>query len=166
MSDQRLSSSLPLPPQPTEVELTWIAGKIEHRIVFGHSIADRTTDPQHRTLSFPPGTIFAVMRWASSGYGLTVVRLEILRALKPGERGTRVPFVRSAVEILMRASGWGDVQRVIQTIDAVQAAKIDPADAAPDYWLHVGNRLAAGERPSPYTRARHLAWVLRRRLSL
>ncbi len=166
MSDPKSPSSLPLPPQPTDVELTWIAGKIEHRIVFGHNIAERTTDPQHRTLSFAPGTIFAVMRWASSDYGLTVVRLEILRAPKPGERGTRVPFVRSAVEILMRASGWADVQRTIQIIDAVRAAKVDPADAAPDYWLHVGNRLAAGERPRPYTRARHLAWLLRRKLSL
>jgi hypothetical protein len=165
MSDLRLPSSLPSSPQPIEVDLTWIAGKIEHRIVFGRSFAERTTDPQHRTISFAPGNIFGVMRWASSDYGLTAVRLEILRAPKPSERGTRVPFVHPAVEILLRASGWADVQRAIRIIDAVQAAKIDPADAAPDYWLHVGNRLAAAERPRPYTRARHLVWLLRRRLS-
>jgi hypothetical protein len=166
MSDPKSSSSLPPKPQPTEVDLTWIAGKIEHRIVFGRSIAERITDPQHRTVSFAPGTIFGVMRWASSDYGLTVVRLEVLRAPKPGERATRVPFVHPTVEILMRVSGWADVQRAVQIIDAVQATKIDPADTAPDYWLHVGNRLAAGERPRPYTRARHMAWLLRRRLSL
>ena len=45
MSDPRSSSSLPPQPQPTEVDLTWIAGKIEHRIVFGRSIAERITDP-------------------------------------------------------------------------------------------------------------------------
>ena len=165
MSDLGSPSNLPTPPQPTEVDLTWIPGRIEHRIVFGRSIAERTADPLHRRLTFAPGSTFAVLRWATSDLGLSVVRLEILRALKPGEQGTKVPFVYPAVEILLRASGWADVQRAIRTIDAVQAAKIDPADAAPDYWLHVGNRLAAAELPRPYTQARHLAWQLRRRIA-
>ena len=91
MSDPTPSSSLPPRPQPTEVELTWIAGKIEHRIVFGRTIAERVTDPQHRTVSFAPGTIFGVMRWASSDYGLTVVRLEVLRAPRPGEAQPAFP---------------------------------------------------------------------------
>ena len=102
------------------------------------------------------------MRWASSDYGLTVVRLEVLRAPKPGERATRVPFVHPAVEILMRVSGWADVQRAVRIIDAVQATKVDPADAAPDYRLHVGNRLQP-QSSRPYTRARNMAWLLRRR---
>ena len=34
---------------------------------------------------------------------------------------------------------------MLQLIDAVEALDIDPADAAPDYWHHVHNRLV-GQR--------------------
>ena len=40
----------------------------------------------------------------------------------------------------------------------------DPADACPDHWRHVQNRLASGDAPRPYTRERHRAWLLRRRI--
>lgn len=152
-------------PQTTviEVDLTWITGKIEHRIIFGQSLSERSPDPLHKTVLFAPDKIFAVMRWASSDYGLTVVRLDILRGPRPGE-GTILPFVRPAVEILLRVAGWSDVQRVIQIIDAIRALGIDPADAAPDYWAHVGNRLAANQAPRAYTRGCHLVWKLRRRI--
>jgi len=65
------------------------------------------------------------MRWASSDVGLTVVRLEILRAAKPGGSATKIPFVRPAVDILLRISGWADVQRVVHIIDAIKAGGID-----------------------------------------
>jgi hypothetical protein len=46
-------------------------------------------------------------------------------------------------------------------IDAVEAAGVDPADAAPDLWRHVHNRLTAGEPFHPYTLARHKVWLMR-----
>ena len=166
MRDLRLISSLPPEPQSTDVELTWIAGRIEHRVVFGRPVRERTLDDQHRILSFAPGCIFAVVRWARNDYGTVFSRIEVLRAVRPGEAHTRIPFVRPGADILLRASGWADVERVLRIIESVCAARIDPTDAAPDYWVHVSNRFAGGQRPRPYTRARHLAWLLRRRLSL
>ena len=67
-------------------------------------------------------------------------------------------------EILLRLSGWPKVERVLQAIDAVEQLGIDPADACPDHWRHVQNRLASGDAPRPYTRERHCAWLLRRRI--
>jgi hypothetical protein len=161
------SDSMPIGHQPAvvEVDLTWVAGRIEHRIFFGHSVGERVTELHRKTVLFAAGSVFAVLRWAASDLGLTVVRLEILRASKHARGGTRVPFVRPEVDILLRASGWSDVQRVIKLIDAIQESGIDPTEVAPDYWLHVGNRLAAGEQPRGYTRARHLVWQLRRRIA-
>ena len=148
-----------------EVDLTWIAGRMEHRIVFGRSLGERVIEPHRRTVTFAPASIFAVMRWAASDLGLTVARLEILRGTATPSGGTHVPFVRPAVDLLMRVSGWPDVQRVIKLIEAIQAGGIDPTDVAPEYWLHVANRLAAGEQPRDYTRGRHMAWQLRRRIA-
>src|SRR3546814_16257929 len=58
-------------------------------------------------------------------------------------------------EVLLRVDGWPNVQRVFEAIDTVDALGIDPADAAPDHWRHVHNRLAANENPRPYTLERH-----------
>ena len=41
----------------------------------------------------------------------------------------------------------------------------DPADAAPEYWHHVHNRLSVNETPRPYTSSRHQAWLHRRRVT-
>jgi plasmid replication initiation protein len=46
---------------------------------------------------------------------------------------------------------------------AFESRDIDPFDVAPDHWRHVHNRLAARHEPRTYTRARHYAWLKRRR---
>jgi Protein of unknown function (DUF2840) len=57
------------------------------------------------------------------------------------------------------------VERALQLIDVVEALGVDPADAAPDYWHHVHNRLSVNETPRPYTRSRRQAWLHRRRVT-
>ena len=73
----------------------------------------------------------------------------------PASRYQTLPFVRPGGEILLRVDGWPKVERVLQAIDAVEALAIDPADAAPEYWRHLHNRLAAGHEPRAYTREQH-----------
>lgn len=149
----------------TQVELLWLQKRIENWIRFGHVAEEQIINRSRRVLSFAPGSIFAFARWASNDFGTIVSRIDILRAVAPGERYATVPNVRPGGDILLRLSGWPKVERVLQTIDAVEALGIDAADAAPDYWQHVHNRLSAGETPRTYTRARHQAWLVRRRIT-
>ena len=58
---------------------------------------------------------------------------------------------------LLRLSGWPKVEKVLHAIDGTEALGIDPADAAPDHWRHIHNRLSVGEQPRPYSRSRHQA---------
>jgi hypothetical protein len=74
--------------------------------------------------------------------------------------------VRPGGDVLLRLSGWPKVERVLQIVDAVEALGIDPAEAAPDYWYRVHNRLSVNEVPRVYTRARHQAWLHRRSIAL
>ena len=90
-------------------------------------------------------------------------RIDILRATIPGERYSTVPCVNPGGGSLLRLSGWPKVERVLQAIDAVEAAGVDPVEACPDHWRHVHNRLTAGQEPRPYLRERHAAWLKRRR---
>jgi hypothetical protein len=151
-------------PRLTTVELTWVEKKLEHWIRFGRSSQEQIIDRSQRIVSFNPGSIFSVVRWASNDFGTVVSRIDILRATAEGEAFTVVPFVRPGAEILLRIYGWSRVARVLEIIDRVEALDIDPIDAAPDYWGHVANRLMSGHEPRPYTRARHFVWRLRRRL--
>jgi hypothetical protein len=117
-------------------------------------------------LSFPPYNVFAFVRWASNDFGTVVSRVDIVRAVAPGEPYQTLPYVRPGGEILLRISGWPKVERVLQAIDAAEALGIDAADVAPDHWRYIANRLAAGEVLRPYTAEQHRAWLLRQRIGV
>ena len=152
-------------PLLTRVELTWLEGRIEHWIRFGRDIGETILDRRRRILSFSSGSIFAFVRLASNDFGTIVSRIDIVRAIDRGERYQTLPFVRPGGDILLRISGWPNVERVLKAIDAVEALGIDPADAAPDHWRHVHNRLIADYEPRPYSRDQHRARLLRRGLA-
>ncbi len=82
-----------------------------------------------------------------------------------GEPFQTLPFVRPGGDILLRLDNWSKVQRALAAIDAVEALGLDPADASPDHWRHVHNRLTAGQEPNAYTPERHAAWIGRRRIT-
>ena len=149
----------------THVELTWIEKRIENWIRFGRHVEEDVIDPQRRVVAFAPGSIFAFVRWASNDYGTVVSRIDILRAVVPGERYSTVPFVRPGGESLLRIAGWPKVEKVLQAIDTVEALGINPADVAPEHWRHIHNRLSVGEQPRPYTRSRHQAWLHRQKVA-
>jgi hypothetical protein len=161
---ERLSCLERLMSDLTEVELLWLEKRIENRIRFGRAVEEKVLDRRRRLLSFAPGCIFAFVRWTSSDFGTAISRIDILRAVAPGQRCSTVPYVKPGGEILLRLSGWSKVERALQLIDAVEALDINPADAAPDYWHHVHNRLSVNENPRAYTRGRHQAWLHRQRV--
>ena len=149
----------------THVELLWLEKRIENWIRFGRHAEEQILDKRRRILSFSPGSIFAFVRWTSNDFGTVISRIDIVRAVPSGQRCATVPYVRPGGDILLRLSGWPKVERVLQIVDAVEALDVDPADAAPDYWHHVHNRLSVNEQPRSYTRSRHQAWLHRRRIA-
>ena len=149
----------------THVELTWVEKQIEYWIRFGDHAQETILDRRRRVLSFRPDTIFAFVRWASNDFGTIISRIDIVRAVEPGEPYQTLPFVRPGGDILLKIESWPKVERVLQLIDAIEAMTLDAAAAAPDYWRHVHNRLTAGHEPRSYTRAQYQAWLKRRRIA-
>ncbi|MGY4197313.1 DUF2840 domain-containing protein [Bradyrhizobium sp. USDA 4520] len=152
------------PDDLTQVELIWIEKQIEHWIRFGREIREQILDRRRRIVFFRPGTIFALVRWTSNEHGTVLSRLDILRAVGRGEACQTIPTVTPGGDILLRADGWPKVERVLQLVDAIEAAGIDPAEVSPDHWRHVHNRTAAGEPPRGYTLQHHQAFLLRREI--
>jgi hypothetical protein len=157
-------SAIDVAPELTHVDLLWIRQRVENRIRFGRIDQQHVIDRHWRVVSFATGSVFAFVRWAANAYGTVMSRIDILRAVAPGGRYVTVPDVHPGGDSLLRTSGWPRVEKVLQTIEAVEALDIDPADVAPDYWRHVHNRLSVGARPQPYTQTRHHAWLLRTRV--
>jgi hypothetical protein len=154
------------PPLPvdglTRVELTWIEKKVEYWIRFGKEKEEQILDRRRRTLGFTANSIFALVRWASNDHGTVISRIDIVRAIAPGEHFQTLPFVRPGGDILLKMEGWPKVERVLQVIDAIEAIGIDPAEVSPHHWRHVHNRLTAGQEPRSYTVEQHRAILLRR----
>ncbi|RWO70215.1 MAG: DUF2840 domain-containing protein [Mesorhizobium sp.] len=149
---------------PTHVELVWLKRRIENYIRFGKVASNRNIDRTRRVVSFTPGSVFAFVRWTANDFGTVASRIDILRAVAIDERCSTVAYVRPGADILLTAIGWPNVEKVLKIIDAIEAIGIEPIDVSPDYWRHAHSRLAAREAPRPYTRQRHEAWLLRRRV--
>ncbi len=152
------------PAAATWVDLIWYEGRIEHWIRFGRVRDERILDRRRRQVAFHRGDVFAYVRWRANARGTVQSRIDVLRAVGAGEGGSTTPGVQPGAERLLHIAGWPSVQRVFQAIDAVEALGVQPADAAPDYWRHVHNRLTARAAPDPYSLARHRAWRLRAEL--
>ena len=147
----------------TDVELTWIEKKIEYWIRFGHEAHEQVLDRRRRVVSFRPNTVFAFVRWAGNDFGTIISRIDILRAVEPGEPHQTLPFVRPGGEILLKIEGWPKVEDVLRHVDAIEAIGIDADTVSPDHWRHVHNHMAVGQQPRAYTPEQHRAFLLRQR---
>lgn len=142
----------------TTVDLTWRAGEVEQWIRFGRAVQETILSRHERRLAYAPGAVFALVRWAANDIGTVVSRLDILRAVGPGDPLSTVPGVTPGGESLLRLSGWPKVKAGLEAIDAVEALGVAPDEAAPAHWRQVHHRLSAGLPHRPYGLMRHRAW--------
>ncbi len=149
----------------TQVELVWDEGRKERWIRFGRPVRERALDRRRRILAFAPGAVFALIRWQGNAFGTTASRIDILRALGPGETGMTIPGVTPGGASLLRLSGWPKVAAALAAIDAIEADGWMPERICPDHWRQVQNRLLTGRTPEPYSSSRHRAWELRQAIA-
>lgn len=156
---------IPLGDVGAVVDLTWWRGQAESWIRFGQPVDEIIHDRRRRTVVFAPGSVFAVVRWASGDYGTTRSELDILRSVPAGDAYVTRVGVRPGAEILAALTSWPRVRRALDVIDALEARGIAPCTASPDYWRHVHNRLSVGLEPRAYDLVRHRAWLARRKVT-
>lgn len=146
----------------TQVELTWIEGRYEQSLRFGRVAAQHIVNHGKCVAAFRSGAVFAIVRRVQSDFGTIRASVDIVMSVAPGASSTVLPYVRPCGDVLLRVETWPRVAQVLQEIDNVEAAGIDPCEVSPDHWRHVGERLCAGLPVRPYTAARHAAWLQRK----
>ena len=103
----------------THVELLWLEKRIENWIRFGRPAEEQILDRRRRILSFAPGSIFAFVRWTSNDFGTIISRIDIIKAVAPGQRCVTVPYVRPGGDVGVPLHDEGDDLRVPQIVLAV-----------------------------------------------
>ncbi len=170
----RMASALPSPmqaaaPPPvgvrlpasglTDVELTWIEGRLEQQLRFGRVAAERSGGPHKRIASFRPGATFGLIGCTADDLGCVFWSLAIVRAVAPGAPFSTHPAVRPGGEILLSLSDLEPIRAVCREIDMIEASGVDACDVSPDHWRHIGQRLAAALPFRSYSAERHAAWL-------
>ncbi len=89
----------------TYVDLIWIEKRVQRWLRFGQIASEQIVNRRRSTVAFAPGNVFAFVRWASNDFGTVVSRIDILRAVRPGEPCSTVGFVRPGGESLLRVYG-------------------------------------------------------------
>lgn len=172
----RMASALPSPmptaaPPPvgfrlsasglTDVELTWIEGRLEQQLRFGRVAAERSGGPHKRIASFRPGASFGLLGCTRNDLGCVFWSLVIIRTVAPGAPYATYPGVQPGEEILLSLSDLEPIRAVCREIDMIEASGVDACDVSPDHWRHIGQRLAAALPFRSYSAERHAAWLRR-----
>src|SRR3546814_17932489 len=110
----------------TRVDLLWIERRIERWIRFGRLVEDQIPDRRRRRVAFVPDSVFAYVRWASNDFGTLVSRIDILRAVLPGEPYQTVPGVTPGGGVLLPVHRVPKVQRVFAALATVAGLGLDP----------------------------------------
>lgn len=123
---------------------------------FGRPMWEDMPDAHLRHVYFPPGAVFARVERVSSR-GRVQMRLTVLRAAGPGERGQILAGVSPGAQVLLDATTPAQVRQVLELIETIEAQRIPPEDVSEDYWRDLHTCLGRGEELPLYSAAEHRA---------
>jgi len=152
-------------PLLTHVELTWLEGRIEHWIRFGHDTSETILDRRRRVLSFAPRSVFAFVRWASNDFGTIISCIDIVRAIGRGEPYQTLP---SSVLAATSCCALRDGQRSSAYFrpstpwKRLASIRLTPH---PTTGATFTTDSSPANRRGPTAASSHRAWLLRRRLA-
>lgn len=149
----------------TRVALTFVPGRINVYLRFGHPSVEETIDRYRHMAAFASDAIFCRIRWQANAYGTTLWQLAVMQSHAPGSEAQYIVGVVPGARVLLQVEGPSSVQPVLRLIDAMEEQGIDPSDVSPHYWRVVQNRLAARFDVAPFTLDRYVAHLALRSIS-
>jgi len=152
------------PPIHMRVSLAFVEHRVNVYLRFGKPVREIKLDRWRRVAVFAPGAVCCRIKWIGNDYGTELWQLMVLQAPMPLDDMQRVAGVSPGARILLCADGEQPVKAVLELIDDIEAAGIEPCDTAVTYWRTVGNRLAARQALPAYTAERHAAHLAREAL--
>lgn len=147
----------------TDVELTFIEGRLERHLRFGRVASERSGGPHKRIASFRPGATFGLIGCTVSDLGHVYYSLAIVTAVATGGPYATHAGISPGGDILLNLNDLEPIRAVCREIDMIEAEGIDPCEVPPDHWRHIGRQLAAALPFRSYGAERHAGWLQRRK---
>jgi hypothetical protein len=147
-----------------KVSLAFVEHRVNVYLRFGKPVREIKLDRWRCVVVLAPASVCCRIKWIGNDYGTALWQLMVLQAPMPFDHMQRVAGVSPGARVLLRADGEPQVKAVLELINAIEAAGIEPCDAAVTYWRTVGNRLAARQPLPAYTLERHAAHLAREAL--
>lgn len=158
------ASAMPQRPRPMRVSLAFVERRVNIWLRFGKPSREAVLDRWRRTALFDPSTVCCRVKWLGNDFGTAMWQLLVLQAPAGGASVQRIGGVLPGAHLLLRTDGESGVKSVLQLINDMEAAGIDPCTAALTYWFTVGNRLACRQPLPVYDIERHTAHLAREAL--
>ena len=125
----------------THVQIHFVKGLINHRLLFGDPNEVIKLDRFRRLAVFGPHQILGYIRWKASQYGTVDWRLFVVKTGDEG-RMTIVPGMSPAVKILISVSGRERMKRALPVMDGINASALNGFQSVPEsYWQAVQSGL-------------------------
>ena len=152
-----------MPQRPTlmRVSVAFVEHRVNIWLRFGKPSHETALDRWRRTAIFDPGAVCCRVKWLGNDFGKALWQLMVLQAPAGGAPIQRVGGVLPGAHLLLQTDGESGVKSVLQLIDDMEAARIDPCTAALTYWSTLGNRLASRQALPVYDIERHTAHLAR-----
>jgi hypothetical protein len=151
-------------PLLTSVRLGMGVERTTTSLRFGHPVKEVCHGTkQSRRVYFTAGDVFCCVISRADEIGPQRIRLDVLRAVSPGQRSSTLIGVQPGAEILLRVGSEINIARVLELIHCIEQQRIQPYAISSDYWRTVHNRLCARVEVVPFRLASHAAYLSRRR---
>lgn len=155
---------MPQRPAPMRVSLAFVEHRVNIWLRFGKPSHEAALDRWRRTAVFDPGAVCCRVKWLDNDFGTAMWQLMVLQAPAGGAPVQRIGGVLPGAHLLLQIDGESGVKSVLQLIDDMEEAGIDPCTAALTYWFTLGNRLACRQPLPVYDIQRHTAHLAREAL--
>ena len=155
------AAAMPQRPASMRVSLAFVEHRVNIWLRFGKPSHETVLDRWRRTAVFDPGAVCCRVKWLGNDFGTAMWQLMVLQAPVGGALVQRIGGVLPGAHLLLRTDGESGVKSVLQLIDDMEAAGIDPCTAALTYWTTLGNRLASRQALPVYDIERHTAHLAR-----
>lgn len=155
------ASAMHQSPRPMRVSLAFVEHRVNIWLRFGKPSREAALDRWRRMAVFDPGAVCCRVKWLGNDFGTAMWQLMVLQAPAGVAPIQRIGGVLPGAHLLLRTDGESGVKSVLQLIDDMEAAGIDPCTAALTYWSTLGNRLASRQALPVYDIERHTAHLAR-----
>ena len=125
----------------TRLQVFYLEGRANYRLLFGQPALTKRVSRSQSFAFFEPGRMIGYLRWRANEFGTQSWRCFVLRTMKEGEHGVKIPGILPGAEPLLTTRGKTYSKRFLKKFDALRRVNQPLENLSPAYWRHLHVRI-------------------------